>query len=172
MKRLLIIAIAALTMSGCAPTPDPENIQLANRIEILEHKTALRELVDTFSNLADVKDAQGQTLLFTENALVETYREGASVSRLEGRLQIGEAFGRFLSNFKTVYHMNGQQTVTINGDTATGTLYCLTTLITADQTKTIIGVKYNDDYVLVDGKWLIAKRTSFFEWQEVTKIEQ
>ena len=170
MKRVLIIAVAAIMLSGCASSPDPENTQLANRIEILEHKTALRELVDTFSNLADVKDAQAQTFLFTEDAMVETFREGASVSRLEGRQQIGEAFGRFLSNFKTVYHMNGQHTVTINGDTATGTLYCLTTLITADQMKTTIGVKYNDEYVLVDGKWLISKRTSYFEWQEVTSL--
>ena len=36
--------------------------------------------------------------------------------------------------------------------------------------KTTIGVKYNDEYVLVDGKWLISKRTSYFEWQEVTSL--
>jgi hypothetical protein len=32
--------------------------------------------------------------------------------------------------------------------------------------KTSIGVRYNDEYVRENGKWLIRKRTSFFDWME------
>ena len=43
--------------------------------------------------------------------------------------EMEDAFGAFLKNFETVYHFNGQQTVTIKGDKASGTSYCLVTLI-------------------------------------------
>lgn len=172
MKKKLAILLMTVLLMGCA-APNQEKVNdLEKRVSVLEDQEALRRLVDTFSNLADVKDARAQTFLFTENATVETLRNGEVVSKLEGREQIGTAFGNFLNNFKTVYHMNGQHTVTVDGDNATGVLYCMTVLITPDNNKTTIGVRYNDEYVKVEGQWLIAKRTSYFEWQEVTSIGQ
>jgi hypothetical protein len=102
---------------------------LGRRVRELEDRAALKALVDTFSILADQKDVQAQTWLFTEDATTETYRKGVLVSQLQGRAAMGTAFGGFLANFQTVYHFNGQQTVTIDGDRATGTSYCLVTLI-------------------------------------------
>jgi hypothetical protein len=64
------------------------------------------------------------------------------------------AFGAFLANFETVYHFNGQQTVTLDGDRASGTSYCLVTLIGDEdgrRMQTTIGVIYNDE----NGRWLI-----------------
>ena len=84
-----------------------------------------------------------------------------------------EAFGAFLSNFETVYHFNGQQTVKINGDRATGTSYCLVTLIGTEngkKMKTNIGVIYQDEYVRENNRWLIAKRTSVFDWQDKREL--
>ena len=142
---------------------------LPDRIAALEDKLALKELVDTFSILADQKDTQAQTLLFTEDALVESYVNGNLVSALRGRQQIGEAFAAYLSTFSTVYHHNGQQTVTVTGDSARGVSYCLVTLIGAQNDQkvtTTSGVIYQDEYVRRAGHWLIAKRTSTFSWQE------
>jgi hypothetical protein len=138
----------------------------------MEQRSALRHLVDTFSILADEKDAEAQTLLLTESAVVETYRDSELVSKLEGREQIGQAFGNFLNNFEIVYHFNGQHSVTLNGDKATGILYCLATLITAEKVKTNLGVRYNDEYVFENGKCLISKRISMFDWQEVTELNE
>jgi hypothetical protein len=135
----------------------------------IEDKIELRELVDTFSILADKKEARKQTELFTEDATVETYINGASVTKLRGRKEIGDAFEGFLKNFDIVYHFNGQHLVSVQGDHATGTLYCLTYLFSKENgkgVKTSIGVRYNDEYVREKGRWLISKRTSFFEWQE------
>jgi len=169
MKKLATLLLAAALMSCSAPTTPPDQ-DIHQRLEYLENTAALRRLVDTFSNLADVKDTHAQTFLFTENSVVETLRNGEVVSGLVGREQLGAAFGRFLSNFKTVYHINGQHTVTIDGNMASGTLYCLTVLITPDDLKTTIGVRYYDEYLKVNGQWLIAKRTSHFEWQDVTRL--
>ena len=44
---------------------------------------------------------------------------GKTSQALVGRKQLGEAFAGFLSLFETVYHLNGQQTVNIHGNSAT-----------------------------------------------------
>ncbi len=78
-------------------------------------------------------------------------------------------FERFLKDAQTVYHLNGQQTVTLNADTARGTCYCLITLIGMEngkKIKTTIGACYQDEYVREDNRWLVAKRVGTFEWEE------
>ncbi|MGR3809753.1 nuclear transport factor 2 family protein [Jiulongibacter sp. NS-SX5] len=150
-------------------------ITLEQRVTLLEDKQALKELVDTFSNLADEKKAKEQTFLFTEDATVETYIGGNLVTSLKGREQIGDVFGNFLNSMETVFHINGQQTVDINGNQAKGTSYCSVTLIGSQngtKMKRDIGVIYHDEYQKVDGKWLIAKRTSNFTWQNATEITE
>jgi hypothetical protein len=140
---------------------------LEKRIEELENVRALRELVDTFSILADKKEVWKQTELFTKDATVESYVNGELTSSLNGTKQIGEAFQAFLANFETVYHINGQHVVEINGNKAEGTLYCRVDLIGSENGKKInnaSAVSYKDDYIFENGQWLIAKRTSTFVW--------
>lgn len=57
---------------------------LEKRIEELENVRALRELVDTFSLLADQKEVWKQTELFTKDATVDSYANGTLVSSLKG----------------------------------------------------------------------------------------
>lgn len=145
------------------------------RIREIEDRIALKELVDTFSILADKKDIKMQVLLFTPDATVETFVNGVSVTKLKGRKEMEDAFGAFLKNFETVYHFNGQQTVKINGDKASGTSYCMVTLIGTEngkKMKTSIGVYYQDEYVRENNRWLIAKRTSVFDWQDKRELGQ
>lgn len=140
-----------------------------NRINELENVRTLRELVDKFSILADEKETQKQILLFTKDATVETYLNGALISSLKGTKEMGEAFEAFLKNFETVYHFNGQHAVSIEGNKAKGTLYCLVDLISSENGKKIknsSAVHYSDEYVYENGQWLIAKRTSKFVWQD------
>ncbi len=136
-------------------------------------RMAIKNSVDTFSILADQKETQKQTLLFTEDAIVESVSQGRPGTILKGRKQIGDAFAAFLALFDTVYHINGQQTVTINGDKAHGISYCLVTLIgneNGKKMKTTLGVYYNDDFVKKDNQWLISKRVSTFAWQDKTEL--
>ena len=146
---------------------------LNKRISEIEDRIAIKNLVDTFSILADVKETQKQTLLFTENATVESIMNGQRGAALVGRKQIGDAFANFLSLFETVYHINGQQTVTLNGDKASGISYCAVTLIGVEngkKMKTSFGIYYNDEYVRQNNHWLIAKRTSTFAWQDKQEL--
>ncbi len=170
MKKSILLATLFLLFcfSGEGQTMKNDK-DLKKRIAETEDKMALKELVDTFSILADKKDVKAQTFLFTPDATVETFVGGVSVTKLKGRKEMEDTFGAFLKNFETVYHFNGQQTVKINGDKATGTSYCLVTLIGTEngkKMKTTIGVFYQDEYVRENNRWLIAKRTSVFDWRE------
>ena len=106
---------------------------------------------------------------------MESISNGQSGAVLKGRKQIGDAFGNFLQMFETVYHINGQQTVTIDGDKATGISYCTVMLIGEEngkKIKTTMGVFYKDEYVRENGKWLIDKRTSTFAWRDRRELGQ
>ncbi|MEN2401834.1 nuclear transport factor 2 family protein [Flavobacterium sp. MC2016-06] len=143
-----------------------------NRNE-LEDKIALKELIDTISILGDKKDFENQVQLFSENAISETIAEGKTILKLEGRKEMAETFEKFLQDFETIYHFNGQQVITINGDNAAGTSYCLITLISSEnnkKTKTTIGATYEDKYICVNNKWLVAKRIGNFKWQNKIEI--
>lgn len=128
----------------------------------------LRELVDRVAILADRKDFKAQVQLFTEQAVSETISGGKSILKLTGREQMAEAFAGLVKDYETVYHFNGQQVVNIDGDRATGTCYCVVTLIgneNGKKTRTTIGVVYQDQYVRQNDHWLIAARTGNFTWQ-------
>ena len=135
----------------------------------LQDRLDLKKLVDTFSNLADVKDVDAQVLLFTPDAIVRTK---GSNNAYHGREEIGKAFSNFLALFNVVYHVNGQQTVEINGDTAEGTAYCFVTLITAEGQMQQSGVRYKDNYVKIDGKWYIKERESDFMFTDHRTLGQ
>lgn len=176
-RRNLTAAILAgsaglATAARRAAAQPADDTDLARRIAALEDQAALKRLVDTFSNLADTKDIDTQVLLFTEDAVVESWSGGQRGSTFTGRAELAEAFGSFLAQFSTIYHINGQQTATIEGDTATGTAYCLVVLIREEDGRVIhrtSGVRYEDRYVRQDGTWLIAGRVSHFEWTELTE---
>lgn len=142
-------------------------------IQELADRASLKELVDKVSILADKKDAHTQVQFFSENAISETFAGGIPILKLKGRKEMEEAFRGFLKDFETVYHFNGQQIVTINGDTATGTSYCTVTLIGMEngkKMKTTIGAIYQDNFIRENNRWLIAKRIGNFDWQEKREI--
>ena len=166
MKRITFLITMVLT---CLLTKSQTVNDLAMKIIEIEDRIAIKNLVDTFSILADQKETQKQTSLFTENAIVESQVQGQPGMILTGRKQIGDTFGTFLSNFETVYHINGQQSIALNGVKASAISYCLVTLIGTEngkKMKTTMGVIYNDEFVKEKGHWLISKRTSNFAWQE------
>jgi translation initiation factor RLI1 len=143
-------------------------------IKYLEDRIALKELVDKISILGDKKNFENQVQLFSENAISETIAAGKTILKLEGRKEMIQAFENFLQNIETVYHFNGQQVVTIDGDNAVGKCYCLITLIgneNGKKIKTTIGATYEDQYIRENNKWLVAKRVGTFEWQDKIEIK-
>ena len=104
---IFFIVISLLLFYFLPKAQTMKDVDFSKRINEIEDKMAIKNLVDTFSILADVKGTQKQTLLFTENATVESIINGQHGAVLAGRKQIGDAFANFLGLFETVYHING-----------------------------------------------------------------
>ena len=174
MKKYFL-ALALLLVHLAPKAQTPKNKIQAMKIQEIEDRIAIKELVDTFSILADQKETDKQRYLFTEDGIVTSKINGQPGMILRGRKQLGDAFGAFLANFETVYHINGQLSLTLNGDKASGVSYCMVTLIGTEngkKMKTSMGVYYNDEYVRDNHRWLIAKRTSNFAWQEKRPLSE
>jgi hypothetical protein len=84
---------------------------------------------------------------------------------ISGTKQLEEVFTSFTANVKRSFHMNGQQVVKIDGDTATGIAYCQVKLVSEEDGKEVItdsSIRYDDEYVRQNGTWLIKTRISHF----------
>ncbi|MET7750793.1 nuclear transport factor 2 family protein [Micromonospora sp. NPDC005367] len=143
--------------------PTPFSDQLADRL-------AIRALVDAYAHLADRRDAQGQAALFTDDARVAVYdgepdsTEPAQV--LTGREDLAAAFGSLRSYDKTT-HFNGQSTVTLDGDRATGETYCLAHHLWVEEgqrTLMVMSIRYHDIFVRQGGRWFFAERRLITDW--------
>lgn len=131
-------------------------------------KMELKELVDTFSNLADVKDAKSQGDLFLEDGVLE-FQMGfdGDIHNIEGREALVKAFASTIEPCKAVYHISGQQIVTFNEDLteAEGTAYCEASLLNEVDGKDVLTtnyVRYSDVFVKAEGKWFIKRRRTTF----------
>lgn len=163
--------IADIMLEWCEKNDIIENTKTKTTMNIQEiaDRMALKNLVDTFSNLADTKEIDKQVQLFTEDAEVTSYQGDKQTSHLKGRKELAERFKAFLDQFTTVYHINGQQTVKIDGNKATGIAYAQVVLVSEKNGKKSTltqGVRYNDEYEYKNGKWLISRRISHFEWSK------
>lgn len=173
MKSILTtLVFTLLTTLTFAQKMDSKNIE--QRIAAIEDKMAIKYVVDEFSNLADTKEIDKQVLLFTEDGVVVSISNGQPGAPLKGREQLKQAFSGFLSNFHTVYHQNGQQTINLQGNKAEAISYCRVILVgkqNEKEMKTTLYTIYKDSFVKENGKWLIKHRTSNFVHREVAAVQ-
>ncbi len=144
-----------------------------NTNQLIERQ-ALKDLVDTFSNLADEKRVAEQMALFTPDAQVNTYIGGKLFAQAKGTAEIEQVFSSFLAQFHSVYHLNGQHTVTFRSETEAEAInYCAVKLVGEQDGKQVLqdhSVRYQDTYIKQDGKWLISQRIANFMISETRII--
>ncbi len=90
-------------------------------------RLAIRELFDAYAHCADRRDAEGQMALFTTDTRFAVYMNGpqeAASYVLEGREALAPVFDD-LNRYDATMHFNGQQTVKLDGDRATGESYTI-----------------------------------------------
>ena len=133
-------------------------------------RIAIRELIDAYGHDADHREAEKQAALFTpdgelENIHTEPGRPGERTT-LRGRKDLAAGFAT-LKKFEVTMHFNGQCTININRDSATAETYCLAHHIWVDSGRRvlmIIGIRYEDTIVKINGAWLFAKRQLYYLW--------
>ena len=87
---------------------------------------------------------------------------------LSGREALTPVFDD-LNRYEATTHFNGQSTVALNGDRATGEGYCLAHhLFTegGERKLMVAALRYLDTFVKSDGTWLFAERKLYVDWTE------
>ena len=135
-------------------------------------RLAIRELVDAYAHCADRRDAAGQMGLFTEDTHFVVFMDHFSdepTMDLHGRESLAPVFEN-LNSYAVTMHFNGQSTVVLDGDRATGESYCLAHHLTIAEdgrrTMMIASIRYLDELVRQDGRWLFAERRLMVNWTE------
>jgi ketosteroid isomerase-like protein len=134
-------------------------------------RLAIRELVDDYAHCADRRDAEGQKSLFTEDTHFVVYLEGQGsepTQVLDGREALTPVFDD-LNRYQATMHFNGQTTISLDGDRATGETYCIAhhLFTEAGERKLMIAwLRYCDTFAKLDGAWLFAERNLYVDWTE------
>ena len=134
-------------------------------------RLALRELFDAYAHCADRRDADGQKALFTPDTRLAVYMGGEGSEPtyvLEGREALTPVF-EDLSRYDVTTHFNGQSTVTIDGDRATGESYTIAHHLFSEggERKIMVAsLRYLDTFAKIDGRWYFAERKLLLDWSE------
>ena len=134
-------------------------------------RLAIRELVDAYAHCADRRDAEGQKSLFTDDTHFVVYMDGQGSEpsyALDGREALSPVFDD-LNRYQATQHFNGQSTISLDGDRATGESYCIAHhLFTEDGERKLMvaWLRYGDTFVKVAGDWLFAERNLYVDWTE------
>jgi ketosteroid isomerase-like protein len=133
-------------------------------------RLAIRELVDAYAHCADRRDARGQMDLFTEDTRFLVFYDLASEEpsqALHGRESLAPVFDD-LNQYVATMHFNGQSTVSLDGDQATGESYCLAHHLSVaedgQRTLMVASIRYLDKFVRQEGRWLFAERRLMVNW--------
>lgn len=140
-------------------------MELEERIQVLEDKLAIKQLVDTYSILMDEKNGTSLKGLFTPDGSIRNYIGEELKLTLNGPEEIGNAYSNYLNTLDSTFHMNGQQVLNIKGDRALGRSYCQITIVETKngaQITTLQNTYYDDEFRKVEGKWLFVKRNCHY----------
>ena len=137
----------------------------------LADRLAIRTLVDAYARCADRRDADGQKALFTEDTHFVVYMDGEGSEpsqELNGREALTPVFAD-LDRYEATTHFNGQSTIALDGDRATGESYCLAHHLFSegDERKLMVAsLRYHDSFIKLDDAWLSAERKLYVDWTE------
>jgi len=140
-------------------------------------RLAIRELFDAYAHCADRRDAEGQKALFTVDTRFAVYMDGEGTEPtyvLDGREALAPVFAD-LNRYDVTTHFNGQSTVTIDGDRATGESYTIAHHVYTEEDRRkimIASLRYLDTFVKLDGGWYFAERNLIVDWTETRTQEE
>lgn len=146
-------------------------MNLEQKMQETEDRLAIRELIDQYAFCADTRDAKGQMALFTEDVNFVVFMDAQIAEPTQVISKQTDLLPVFdhLNIYRATMHFNGQSSVQLKKDTATGITYCIAhhqTVKDEVQTLMIAHIKYHDSFVKQNGKWLFAERKLMVDWIE------
>jgi uncharacterized protein (TIGR02246 family) len=135
--------------------------QLLERVDRLESRDAIRDLVTAYAVACDEHDMPRLVSLFTEDARFDS-ANGTMVA--DGRDAIESMFIQTLKIRGPAFHWTHDVTVRIDPgdpDRATGLVYSHAET-TPNRVVSLAAMKYHDEYRREDGQWRFARRQISF----------
>ena len=131
--------------------------------------------MDAYAHCADRRDANGQMSLFTKDTHFVVFMDGKSDKpsiELNRREDLAPVFDE-LNKYEVTTHFMGQSTVVLDGEHATGEIYCIAhhvSSVEGERTLFIASLRYHDVFVKIDGKWLFAERKLIVDWTDTHSV--
>jgi len=152
---------------------------MASHLTLLPQETAdrlaIRELFDAYARCADTRDAEGQKALFTIDTRFAVYMAGPGTEPsyvLEGREALSPVFDD-LNRYEATMHFNGQSTVILDGNQATGDSYTIAHHVYTEggtRMMMVAWLRYLDTFTKIDQSWYIAERQIILKWSETRPL--
>ena len=117
-----------------------------------EDHAALRSLADAYARSVDRRDADAFLAVFTDDGVLET-----PAGSRRGRAQLAEILDR-IAVYARTFHLVGQATYDLDGDAATGEVYCMAHHWNEDGSGHVMYIRYHDRYRRDAGGWRISER--------------
>jgi hypothetical protein len=98
-------------------------LNIEQKLQQLEDRITIRELIDQYAFCAGTRDAQGQMAIFTEDTNFEVYMDEklpAPTQIVKGRKNLFPVFDD-LNQYLFTMHFNGQSTIKVDENLATAT---------------------------------------------------
>ena len=99
-------------------------------------------VIDGFANLEC--NVPAQMVYFTEDVHVMVYMGDKLTMDIHGRDTLEKQFSAFTGGIKAPHHQNGQQVITVEGDTATDVHYCRAALVMEENGHDVV----SDNYII------------------------
>lgn len=130
-------------------------LTLEERVQRIEDAEAIRRLRYLYCEYGNLYDAENFVSLFAPGAV---WDGGDAFGRQEGLEQIEQMVRDAGERIRFSAHYIMNEMIDIDGDSATGRWWLLMPCI-LDGESTWLFATYDDDYVRIDGRWLIKKIT-------------
>ena len=88
---------------------------------------------------------------------------------ITGRADLAATFDHLVQEYDATTYLNGQSTVSVDGDTASGESYCLAHHLTSEQGERVLivmAIRYLDQFRRTGEGWRIARRDLVFDWTD------
>jgi ketosteroid isomerase-like protein len=139
-------------------------------VKAMLDERAINRLVLDYAEAVDRLDEPLLRRIFTADAVLE-----GPGWRFEGIEQICTIFPIMKDSFVSSWHATHQQTIHLNGDSATGETYCAGRHLQkggyADNQLLTMIIRYHDSFVRLAEGWRMASRKEIVDWTEITTIQ-
>ena len=132
-------------------------------VTLVADRLAISDLVHSYCQGVDRRDAEGVAGLFTDDGTFVAYATpGATepTSRSQGRTAITKAIG-MARHYRQTTHTVGNHLATVDGDRARGETRVVAYHVLGDEgaeTLLVWHIRYHDDYVRASEGWRIHER--------------